>query len=335
MIKKVKIKNFKSIKDLSIDCKGINIFIGEPNTGKSNILEAIGLFSLPNLNSSQIDKSIKKIVRLEKTEQLFYDQQIDNPVKIETDEAKIEISFNYPSRSFLFQIFSLDNEKKHFSMTYDLYGNLSNYSPDKLFKFKSSVKFYRFISGAKFEVFEPGSLIPPDGSNLPLCIKTNKKIRDYISTLLANFGLRLNIKELENNIEILKFVDDVIISFPYSSLSDTLQRIIFYYTVIKSNKNTTLLLEEPESHSFPFYTKELAEIIALNTKRNQYFISTHNPYFLLSLLGKTKIQDLALFITYLEGYETKLKKLIDEEIEELFDYESDIFFNLNKFLPEK
>lgn len=35
----VEIKNFKSIKDLRLDCKRVNIFIGKPNVGKSNILE--------------------------------------------------------------------------------------------------------------------------------------------------------------------------------------------------------------------------------------------------------------------------------------------------------
>ncbi|UFH52929.1 AAA family ATPase [Spirosoma sp. KNUC1025] len=39
----VEIKNFKSIKDLRLDCKRVNIFIGRPNVGKSNILEGLGL----------------------------------------------------------------------------------------------------------------------------------------------------------------------------------------------------------------------------------------------------------------------------------------------------
>jgi AAA15 family ATPase/GTPase len=46
---KVSIKNFKSIKHLEFNSRKFNIFIGEPNTGKSNILEAIGLFSIKHL----------------------------------------------------------------------------------------------------------------------------------------------------------------------------------------------------------------------------------------------------------------------------------------------
>ena len=35
MIGTLEIKNFKSIRALRLDCKRINVFIGEPNTGKS------------------------------------------------------------------------------------------------------------------------------------------------------------------------------------------------------------------------------------------------------------------------------------------------------------
>ena len=45
MIKNLEIENFKSIKHLKLDCKRINLFIGEPNTGKSNILESFGILS--------------------------------------------------------------------------------------------------------------------------------------------------------------------------------------------------------------------------------------------------------------------------------------------------
>jgi hypothetical protein len=43
MIRHVHIENFKSIKELDLDLKRVNVIIGEPNSGKSNILEAFGL----------------------------------------------------------------------------------------------------------------------------------------------------------------------------------------------------------------------------------------------------------------------------------------------------
>lgn len=42
----LQIENFKSIRKLDISCKKINLFIGEPNSGKSNIIEAMALQSI-------------------------------------------------------------------------------------------------------------------------------------------------------------------------------------------------------------------------------------------------------------------------------------------------
>ncbi len=52
MISNLTIRNFKSIKELSLSCRKLNIFIGEPNTGKSNILEALSLRSQNVLGQS-------------------------------------------------------------------------------------------------------------------------------------------------------------------------------------------------------------------------------------------------------------------------------------------
>ena len=68
-----------------------------------------------------------------------------------------------------------------------------------------------------------------------------------------------------------KEVEDIIISYPHFLVSDTLQRIVFYLVVIETNKDSIIAFEEPESHAFPYYTKYLAERIALDKNNNQYF----------------------------------------------------------------
>ncbi|MEO0096827.1 MAG: AAA family ATPase, partial [candidate division WOR-3 bacterium] len=78
MVKNLEIRNFKSIKELKLDCKRVNIFIGEPNTGKSNILESVGIFSFPFILGS--DYPFKKLIRYETTTNLFYDNEIEKPI---------------------------------------------------------------------------------------------------------------------------------------------------------------------------------------------------------------------------------------------------------------
>lgn len=43
-IKRIKIKNFRSIVDLDLKVKKMNIFVGLNDVGKSNVLKALNLF---------------------------------------------------------------------------------------------------------------------------------------------------------------------------------------------------------------------------------------------------------------------------------------------------
>ncbi|MBM9520465.1 AAA family ATPase [Desulforhopalus vacuolatus] len=45
MIKTLSIKGFKTLRDFSIDLGTVNVFIGANGSGKSNILEALGVLS--------------------------------------------------------------------------------------------------------------------------------------------------------------------------------------------------------------------------------------------------------------------------------------------------
>ena len=52
MIENIKINNFKSLVGIELtDCRRYNLLLGRPNVGKSNILEALSLFSVPYLAS--------------------------------------------------------------------------------------------------------------------------------------------------------------------------------------------------------------------------------------------------------------------------------------------
>ena len=71
MINKLEIKNFKSIKEEKINCKRLNVFIGKPNVGKSNILEAVSM--LGGYNSIKEERIFSEYVRYEKIRNLYYD----------------------------------------------------------------------------------------------------------------------------------------------------------------------------------------------------------------------------------------------------------------------
>jgi len=188
---------------------------------------------------------------------------------------------------------------------------------------------------SSFPLGEVDSLRPPYGDNLMALLLTRRDLKELVANLVKSFGLRLVLKPQEGKIELLKYYEqeDIFVSIPYHLISDTLRRAIFYLVAIKSNKDSIIILEEPEVHSFPSYTKVLAEIIGLD-KHNQYFITTHNPYFLLSLIEKTSASDLNVFITYMENYQTKVRQLTSKEISEIASEGTDIFFNIDIFREE-
>jgi AAA15 family ATPase/GTPase len=318
-IKVLKIENFKSIKSLTLDCKRINLFIGEPNTGKSNILEAIG-----TLSHAGHGLHINRFVRFEAMTDLFYDRILEEPIKICFDEETLQINFKngyfngtYNNKARTERVFS-------YSYAGDTTGVWSDF-----IKFK----FYRFAKKHNFPRQDSEFLLPPDGENLLAIIVTRKELRNIVNEIFGKFGYRPVFKPQEGQIEFFKELEGIIFSFPYSLASETLQRVVFYLAAIHSNKDSILAFEEPEAHAFPYYTKYLAEIIALDKNNNQYFISTHNPYFLTSILEKAPKQEVAVFVTTFQQYQTKAKPLTEKQKQKILaDMGYDFFFNIEKFL---
>ncbi len=326
MVKTIEIQNFKSIKSLRLDARRVNVFIGEPNTGKSNILEALGFFSWPLCGRAPLNK----LVRFERTTNLFYDESVDEALRIALDKDVLELAFKdggfegsitdgLSQKTFV----QLHGSQSDVSQTYGG-GNLASMPP---------VRSYKFEIRQKYEGYESAYLSPPFGDNLFSLLMGKKELKAMANRVFSKFGLKIALRPQEQSIAVVKQIEDIMVILPYSLMSDTLQRIIFYLAAVLSNKKSILVLEEPETHAFPYYTRHLAETIGLDENENQYFISTHNPYFLMPLVEKTLKQDLAIFLTYYQDYQTKVRPLTPEEVQETM--EIDIFSNLDRYLENE
>lgn len=333
MIKNLEINNFKSIRHLRLDCKRINIFIGGPNTGKSNILETLGILSFGGCMNYA---NIKEFVRFESMSNLFYNENLEDSITIKVDDKILKINFDFEKELFWGRCCKdivptpVPAPPAFFSFDYNYEGKGSASCPG--FE-KLPFKFYRFTVRKEFPRKEVAFLLPPSGDNLLALLRSYKELRKLVKDIFDEYGLRVVLKPQENKMEVQKEIEDIIISHPYPLVSDTLQRVILYLAAIETNKDSVIVFEEPEAHAFPYYTKYLAERIALD-KSNQYFISTHNPYLLLSILEKAPKDDVRVFITYFEDYQTKVKPLSEEEKEEILGEEIDVFFNIERFVSK-
>ena len=339
MIETLEITNFKSVKHLVLPCKRFNVFIGEPNTGKSNILEALGFISFVGVREHQPDAKLDGFVRHEGTSNLFYDEEVGEPVRITCGKATLELTHQGASYAGSFRHIPFSSTDGHEvvqfqgnNLTIDSFRPSQGYIRNLLRP--TDVKFYRFASGTKFEESSCDYLLPPRGSNLPTVLLQSRELRNAVNSPFVSTGLRLGLRPRENKIELVKNFEDVITSYPYSLASDTWQRMTFYTAALMTNRDSVLIFEEPEAHSFPNETKLLAEQIALDENNNQYFIVTHNPYFLMPLLSKAPKDEIAINIVYKNEseYGTQVRPLATEELPELF--ELNIFANLERYLED-
>src|ERR1700722_7753006 len=96
----IEITNFKSIRHQKIEgCKRINVFIGYPNVGKSNILEAMSLFSLPYLKIAGI-KKLAVFIWLKNLPGLFYGTDTKTPIEININDQDLRFTGNYDKNAF-------------------------------------------------------------------------------------------------------------------------------------------------------------------------------------------------------------------------------------------
>lgn len=358
-ITNLEIKNFKSIKHIKMDCKRMNVLIGKPNVGKSNILEALSLFCAPY--SMNNDRFLSEFIRYEEPLNLIYDQDKTKMVSVETNVGVAYLRYHYGQVNQFDLILSdkpdvlnhvglnktinelYENFKKYVSSQkkseIPFLNKYYNFSPDgrilpNISKEFTLIRKYtfdlaQFLFGRnqnRYDFF----LMPPYGINLFTILDSHAKLFSEVNQFFNEYGLDLVIDSKNNLLLIQKKVRNRVYQIPYSLIADTLLRIIFHLAAIETNENTVLLFEEPEAHSFPKYVSMIADKM-VESKTNQFFVATHSNYWLGTVLEKMPKKDLAVFICTYQNYETKVKRLTDKEIDNILVNGVDLFFNLKAF----
>ena len=335
-IKYVKINNFKSINELKLeDCRRINLFIGYPNVGKSNVLEALRLFSVPYCLEE--GENLNKLIRVENKYELLYNPKYDKSfvntnlgnVYLETDDR---------------DILKIKLEKKQKKLSLHFFNEMDNLFLQHIIKTNNNYDCNNHIIPYIFQLEKMKEnvltfdtmLFPPFGENILITLLYNKNIDDvrkWIKNEFAKHKLELVLDKSSNSLKVQKRLDDdEVLQLPYSSLADTLQRVIFYKTAVASNKNSVLLFEEPEAHAFPPYIQTIMQDI-IDAESNQFFIVTHSPLVVNAFLEYEKLrQETSIYVFDYKNDQTTAKRLSDEEMELAYEYGDDIFFNIENLL---
>jgi len=339
-INNIEIYNFKSIKHQRIDgCNKINLFIGYPNVGKSNVLEALGLYSLPAFETL----NLKDAVRIDNIPNLFFNGNVENSIQVVINES-VDLDIRYSRTGGLNLIcrdVTLTNEDEYFK--YHIKNDLTFKKETRQLVPLYSHNYFGPIFKYNFNTISTGKiqngsiynkLSVPNGSNLYSFINYNEELKSEVKDLLERFQLSLVFDQATQSMKVLKKINEEnLFIVPFDLIADTLQRLIFYKAAIISNENSVLLFEEPEAHMFPPYIKKLTTDILLD-ESNQFFIATHSPYVLNEFIENSG-DDLSVYLVDYKNGETVIKLLSKEKLNEVREFGVDLFFNLEDYLNDR
>lgn len=291
--------------------------MGYPNAGKSNIIEALSFF---DAISNDRGFKLSSFVRFQSLQELFFESNIRETIYFKKDDLNINLIKNSNSLSMFIEpqggerIYEID--KKGYCIE-----NIG---------IKTDVKRYLFETNSMHMAsLDKFYLNTPYGENLAQVISSFSEIRNDVRNLLANNNLKLLIEKNTNELKIFKeFEDGTVFTLPYSMIADTLQRLIFYKTAIMSNKDSVLLFEEPEAHCFEPYILEFTNAVKYDENNNQYFIVTHSQFVIDELLRDEESRNnTQIYLVNNIENKTQVKKLNEENNDDVYQYGMNVFFN--------
>jgi AAA15 family ATPase/GTPase len=365
-INELEINNFKSIKKLNLKPGRVNVFIGKPNAGKSNLLEALAFLGMDIIFGNVISK---QQIRYTDMASLFYDQNLDSPLSILASNRafSLEHQDGQSSASFALSTFAnpiefndyitgnfrttnsasisidnavtihskiefsntLNNPILHYKYNIESDGKIVGGNSEKLVN--SNIRKYHFKDIPLDQRIDTGFL-KTNGENLWAIVRHNSALKEFSNEFFKEFSLDVLFDKRKNKFDIMRRNEDSYYLIDFSMTPDTFQRMLYYLAAIESNKNAVILFEEPESQSYPPYIQMLAERIVDDTD-NQYFITTHSPFIVEKMLERAGNDDdgIKFFVTYFEDYQTKVHELTKEEIDRVITNGIDLFFNTKAF----
>ncbi|GEM_PF-6377165 len=327
MIRTLEIKNFKSVKNVRLELSRVNLFIGPPNSGKSNIIESFALIRLLSSFSKHPNSrmGLNSIIRFRNYAELFYFYNYNIPIELTIDGKQIRYylknnTLHFTYENIDFQIFNSPVDELFFS-------SVESSSPikneqNKRVKFdfsKYNLKYYKFSKDQMLRYrtqLNLTSLADPFGENFEEVVFYNDKIHRLLNSTLGELGgysLKRVVAPERMMLELVTQDDYV---FAWEVASDGILKFIFDVAAMTSVQNSTVVLEEPEAGMFPYFINEICEIISKSN--NQFVFSTHNPYFVDGILENVDKDEISIFFTKynLKNKRTEVRCIKGEDIEE-------------------
>lgn len=305
-IKDISIQSFKGIKDLKLeDLKSINILVGDNNSKKTTVLEAIELFERPYDFISHIKRTSRrsniKNIRYNKIKEMFYNCDLENEININLNMKEKLNTLSIKGKEEQLVYIDSDNEYK-----------ISDFDRTIL-RYEFNNKSKEFIMNDNQESF-----IRPKKQLKLLNIGYMMPVDTYINDSSIEVIDRVIQKgEKKRLIDILKIFDkDIVdinftsdreiyittndkISMSMSSFGDGFKKAIILISKVIEAENGILLVDEIETGIHKDIISDIFKEIINNSKlyNTQVIATTHSLEAIGALLNKfnDNLDDIAVY----------------------------------------
>lgn len=306
----------------------INVLIGRPNTGKTNILDAVKLFALPQL-TDRFDVDLKEALRAQTPQELFLiKDSVIQYASVSSNRA--ECLLQYSELEGLRAQLAFDTAPGEFIYLFDAFFKAT---PHKATGVNTVVRPYHYVEHGTYSRTGEDELAVPYGNNLSTLLKERPELQKPISKIFQGTGATVYFDKHDPKISLSNGDTSPATELHFASLSASIQRLCFYLSAIQSNREKLLVFDDLDVHIFPVV---LAPLVAqmFDNPSNQYLFSTHAYYILIDLL-EYDAENVAIFNVYNEENETKIYRLTDEDLRAILYNGFDPFINNEAFMPKK
>ncbi len=323
MIGKLEISRYKSIDSLQLDCRRVNVFIGAPDTGKTNILDALTFLTC--LGWGIGTRETLRLSDAGRFDTLFFRQFFDQPFRIAVDVRSVTARVEGAERLLRLTLHGVPGPQE-LSLNYSSVSTQPGLRDLRSYAYPGSEAW-------TYEMRDPegGSLVvPPYGTNLMYLARHHGGVNEFLREVVSGLGWRLRFDPAYRQFFLSDVEVDPILDYSLNVVSDSLKRYFFYGAILLTSRDAVVVLDEPDVFAFPPYPKLLGEMIAKDTSGNQFFVTTHNPYFLAGIVEKTPTEELAIFVCYRDEQGTSKVTLLGQRaVTQVIEQGASVFFNLD------
>lgn len=328
MIEKITIKNFKSVSDASFSVGNVNVFIGEGCTGKTNLLEALGMAAAEYSGWIELSNMLLKGVRVVNSGLMtgsFSRKAKSDVIRVEiggSGRSRIRYKIRFPESGDIYSSWMAEVERGNsdtaIRKAQSLHSFLSEYviyspSSDVIRGWRArSPRYPLGVNGERFDQFFGG-----------LSEEESARVKEYAGKYMPWLGdIFFDVDpmyaaqgyKLQRSSSNLYFKDKLMRKennlFAAGTAGDGVLELLFCLAMFISNENRFFGIDNMGSKLTPGLCPELmADLCKLAVeKQKQVLITTHNPA-ILDGLDLTDDKQRLYIVSRNDRGETKVKRV--------------------------